>query len=226
MAAEPHRALERPRGKLTLLAPTTLLQDDLDAATAAGFRAALASFEAQGHEVREAPLPLLTEVDALYGRYGSFSSHEAWAQYEEEFTAREADFDPRVLGRVKEFGNRPSADYIRLCYARADLRCRFWPELAGVDAIVAPTIPQLPPLIADLAEDASYFAANRLILRNTAAFNILASPAASVPVWRQAGEFPVSCMIVTRPGEEELALGIAQLLETRSSAPSRAVAGA
>lgn len=223
MAAEPYRALQRPSGKLRLLVPTTLLQDDLDEPTAAGFRAALELFERLGHEVRQAPLPLLTEVNELYGRYGSFSSHEAWAQYEREFTAREADFDPRVLSRVKEFGDRPSADYIRLRYARADLRRRFWPELAGVDAILAPTIPQLPPFIEELAEDAAYFEANRLILRNTAAFNILASPAASVPVWGAPGELPTSCMIVTRPGEEELALGIARLVEEGTAAPVQAI---
>lgn len=214
MAAEQHRPLAQPSSRLTLLAPTTLMQDDLDDETRLGFQAALEALEKLGHEVRVEPLPLLTEVDALYGRYGSFSSHEAWAQYETEFTAREADFDPRVLGRVKEFGSRPSADYIRLGYARADLRRRFWPELAGVDGLVAPTIPRLPPFIADLEDDAAYFEANRLILRNTAAFNILACPAASVPMRDAAAELPVSTMIVTRPGEEELALGVAKLLET------------
>jgi aspartyl-tRNA(Asn)/glutamyl-tRNA(Gln) amidotransferase subunit A len=213
MAAEQHRPLRAPGARLTLLAPTTLLLDDLDHETRAGFEAALERFQDLGHEVRVAPLPLLTEVDALYGKYGSFSSHEAWAQYEPEFTARADEFDPRVLGRVREFGSRPSADYIRLGYARADLRRRFWPELAGVDALLAPTIPRLPPFIADLAEDPAYYEANRLILRNTAAFNILASPAASVPLRYAAGALPVSTMIVTRPGEEELALGIARLLE-------------
>ena len=114
---------------------------------------------------------------------------------------------------MKEFGSRPSADYIRLGYARADLRRRFWPELAGVDAVVAPTIPRLPPFIADLADAAAYYEANRLILRNTAAFNILACPAASVPVHHAQGAMPVSLMVVTRPGEEELALAVARQVE-------------
>ncbi len=219
MAAEPHRQLAAPAARLTLLAPATLLQDDLDDATQRGFEAALTLLEDMGHEVRREPLPLLAEVDALYGKYGSFSSHEAWAQYQPWFEAHEAEFDPRVLGRVKEFGSRPSADYIRLGYARNDLRRRFWPELAGVDALVAPTIPQLPPFIADLTEDPAYYEANRLILRNTAAFNILACPAASVPLRYDPVELPVSAMVVTRPGEEELALGVAKLLEV--AAPKR-----
>lgn len=217
MAAEQHRPLRAQASPLTLLAPTTLLQDDLDVETRAAFEHALARLEDLGHEVRQGPLPLLTEVNDLYGRFGSFSSHEAWAQYENEFSSRGAEFDPRVLGRVKEFGTRPSADYIRLGYARADLRRRFWPELAGVDAVVAPTIPRLPPFIADLEDDAAYFEANRLILRNTAAFNILASPAASVPVLLATDALPVGLMLVTRPGEEELALSIAKAVEAGQS---------
>lgn len=213
MAAAEHRPLPEPPGRLTLLAPPTVLEGDLDDEVRAGYEAALKALEALGHEVRRAPLPLLTEVNALYGRFGSISGHEVWALYEEEFGAHAAEFDPLVLKRVLETKGRPSADYIRLMYARADLRRRFWPELAGVDAVVGPTIPKLPPLIADLADEARYFEANRLILRNPALFNVLASPAVSVPVASPATELPVGLMVVTRPGEEELALGIAKLIE-------------
>lgn len=217
MAAESHRELAEAPDRLVLLAPTTLMTDDLDPAVRSVYDAALARYEAMGHEVRVAELPLLAEVPALYRKYGSFASHEAWALYEDELTHRAADMDPRVTARIHEFAKRPSSDYIRLGYARADLRKRFWPELAGVDAILAPTLPILPPRIADLAQDEAYFRANAAILRNTTPFNVLASPAASVP----AGDDPatglsVGLMVVTRPGEEELSLGIARLLERTS----------
>lgn len=213
MADQPYRPLNAPAGRLTLLAPTTLLLDDLDAEVAHGFQAALARLEQLGHEVRHQPLPLLEEAPALYERYGSFAGHEVWALYEDEFRRFGAQFDPRVLSRVEGMGRRSSADYIRLGYGRDDLRRRFWPQLAGVDAVVAPTIPRLPPLIDDLADDDAYVEANRLILRNTAPFNLLASPAASVPAWRTPSGLSVGLMIVTRPFEEELALGIGRLLE-------------
>lgn len=211
MAAEPHRPLHPPRGKLTFLAPTTLVLDDLDHEVATGYEAALAALEELGHEVRREPLPLLAEAPALYSRHGTFAGHEVWALYEEEFTARGDEFDPRVVARVREGGERRSTDYIRLMYGRADLRRRFWPELPGIDAILAPTIPQLPPLISDLKSDAAYFEANRLILRNPAPFNLLAVPAASVPVATTPQGLSVGLMIVTRPGEEELALSVSKL---------------
>lgn len=212
MAAEPPRALGPVTGKLTFLAPTTLLLDELDAEVEAGYEAALSKLEGMGHEVRREPLPLLEEAPALYAQYGTFAGHEVWALYEEEFTTRGPEFDPRVVGRMKEGGTRSSADYIRLMYGRQDLLQRFWPELAGIDAILGPTIPKLPPLISDLEDDAAYFEANRLILRNTAPFNLLASPAVSVPVATTDAGLSVGLMIVTRPGEEELALSAGKLL--------------
>lgn len=214
MAAEPHRPLAPAPRRLTLLAPTTLVLDELDEQVAAGYEAALARLEGLGHEVRREPLPLLAEAPALYERYGSFAGHEVWALYEEEFTTRGAEIDPRVVQRVLLGSRRLSADYLRLVYGRAALRRRFWPELAGVDAVVAPTIPRLPPRIAEVeSDDVAYHEANRLILRNTAPFNVLASPAASVTAARTPGGLPVGLMIATRPGEEELALAIAKLFD-------------
>ena len=114
---------------------------------------------------------------------------------------------------MTEYANSPSSNYIRLHYGMRDLRRRFWAELAGVDAIIAPTLPIVPPRIADLSDDAAYFTANGLMLRNTAPFNILGCPAASVPCASTPAGLSVGLMIVTRPGEDELALRIGKQLE-------------
>ena len=121
--------------------------------------------------------------------------------------------DPRVVARILRVRGRPSADYIRLGYARDALRRRFWPELAGVDAVVAPTLPLAPPRVDALQEDDAYFAANGRMLRNTTVFNVLASPAVSVPADNDPEGLAVGLMIATRPGEEALALAIARRLE-------------
>ena len=218
MVAEPPRALEAQRGKLTFLAPTTLLTDDLDADTAAGFESGLAKLGALGHEVRRAPLPLLLEAPGAYDRYGSFASHEVWTLYQEEFEARPDEFDPRVLQRVLRFKGRPSSDYIRLVYARASFQRRFWSELTGVDALVAPTIPHVAVQTASiLTDDDAYHRENNLILRNTAPFNFLGSPAVSVPCATTPSGLSIGLMLVTRPHEEELALAIAAAVEGQAT---------
>lgn len=118
MTAEPHRPLAQAPARLTLLAPTTLLTDDLDDATLTGFEQGLARLEALGHHVRREPLPILMEAPAAYSRFGSFASHEVWALYQDLFESRRHDFDPHVADRVYLYANRPSSDYIRLNYAR------------------------------------------------------------------------------------------------------------
>ena len=95
--------------------------------------------------------------------------------------------DPRVVSRIREHEGRPAKDYVRLTLEREALRRGFWTELAGFDAIVAPTLPVLPPRIDDLASDEAYFHYNALMLRNTAPFNVLGCPAASVPCGRRRG---------------------------------------
>lgn len=218
MTAEPHRPLAQAPARLTLLAPTTLLTDDLDDATRTGFEQGLARLEALGHHVRREPLPVLLEAPAAYSRFGSFASHEVWALYQDLFESRRHDFDPHVADRVYLYANRPSSDYIRLNYARADFQRRFWPSLAGVDAVVGPTIPHVPVRIAEvLTDDEAYHRENNRILRNTAPFNVLGSPAVSVPVATTVDGLSIGLMIVTRPLEEELALGVARALELQGA---------
>lgn len=218
MTAEPHRPLAQAPARLTLLAPTTLLTDDLDDATLTGFEQGLARLEALGHHVRREPLPILMEAPAAYSRFGSFASHEVWALYQDLFESRRHDFDPHVADRVYLYANRPSSDYIRLNYARADFQRRFWPSLSGVDAVVGPTIPHVPVRIAEvLTDDEAYHRENNRILRNTAPFNVLGSPAVSVPVATTVDGLSIALMIVTRPLEEELALGVARALELQGA---------
>src|SRR5690606_6356886 len=214
MAALPATALTAAEGRLTLLAPTTLLTEGLEPAVRTAFERALDLLAGLGNEVHVRPLPLLAEAPALYGRSGGFAGHEAWTIYEHELTERPHEMDHRVTRRMTEYAGSPSSSYIRLHYGMRDLRRRFWPELPGVDAILAPTLPILPPRIADLEDDDAYFTANGLVLRNTAPFNVLGCPAASVPCALTPEGLSVGLMIVTRPGEDELALRIGKQLET------------
>lgn len=210
MLAEPYRELPEAPERLVLLAPSTVLQEDLEDEVATAFSAALGCLEGVGWDVRRGELAILAEAGGLYRRYGSFAAFEALALYQEILERRGADMDPRVVERILQVQARPAVDYIRLGYAREALRRRFWSELAGVDAVVAPTMAMLPPRIEALGEDRDYFQANARMLRNTTVFNVLGSPAVSVPAGDTPEGLSVGLMIVTRPGEEALALGIAR----------------
>lgn len=189
---------------LKLIAPTTVLQEGLDAGVAAGFERACELLREQGATVETLELPVLTELDGLYRRYGSFAAMEAFALYEAVLERRGELFDPRVAGRILQSRSRSATDYIRLGYERTRLQRLFWEACEGYDAVLSPTVAALPPKLEGLEDDDAYFAANAAVLRNTTVFNLLGVPAVSVP----CGEM-VGLTLAARPHQEPLLLRLA-----------------
>ena len=211
MTATPPRPLPQVPTGLTFLVPTTVLQDGLDPEVATVFEGACAHLEQAGYTVERGQVPLLSAIFDLYDAYGSFASHEALALYQDLIEAEGDDMDPRVVKRILEHRGRPSTDYLKLVYARRDLQRAFWQAHSSYLAILGPTLPILPPLIADLDDEEAYFRANGLCLRNTMLFNFLGGPALSVPAGLSPEGLPVGVMIATPPGQDALALALGKL---------------
>lgn len=189
---------------LNLFAPRTVLQEGLDAEVALAFRDACERLRARGATVETLELPVLGEIDALYRRYGSFAAMEALALYEAVLDEKAELFDPRVAARILQSRTRTASDYICLGYERKRLQRAFWRACSGFDAVLSPTVAVLPPAISSLEADDAYFAANAVVLRNTTVFNLLGTPAVSVP----CGEM-VGLTVVARPHLEPLVLRVA-----------------
>ena len=202
----------RPTGAtgLRVLVPTTVLQEDLDAEVAAAFTAVCEQLVHLGASLETRPLPVLAELNGLYGRFGSFAALEALALYE-DLLGPGSEVDPRVATRILAGRSRSAADYIQLGFERTRLQSVFWEACAGFDVVLAPTVAALPPKLTDLRTDEAYFAANSRVLRNTAIFNLLGAPAVSVPYAPMVG-----VMIAARPGQEALVLSVAAALGSSS----------
>ncbi|MEZ4605628.1 MAG: amidase family protein [Deinococcales bacterium] len=192
------------------LVPTNILQDGLDPEVEEAFAENCQYLSRLGVELEARAVPELDEIQTLYARYGSFASHESYALYEEILQGHGDEMDSRVVKRIMQYADMPAKSYIRLHVAREAIRRSFWQRYRAFDAILAPTVPILPPAIASLKEDAEFFRVNGLCLRNTMPFNFLGTPAVSVPVKR---DMPIGLMIVTRPYQEALALNLARVIE-------------
>jgi aspartyl-tRNA(Asn)/glutamyl-tRNA(Gln) amidotransferase subunit A len=226
MAALPVADLAEAPERGRFWAPPTVWREELDPGVHERFEGALAALRAAGHEVVEDPLPELAELDGLFGRYGSFAAHEAWAMYEGMLERHGARMDARVVDRIRAVAGRPSSDYLRLVYDRGRLRDAVWTRAVGFDALLAPTVAVAPPEIAPLEADVgAYMAANARVLRSTTLVNLLGAPAATVPVGRDQLGLPVGLMITTAPGEDEAALAWAGAVE-RLGVDASAVDGA
>ena len=85
--------------------------------------------------------------------------------------------------------------------------------LAGVDAVLSPTVPLLAPPIADLQDDDdAFFRANALLLRNTAVVNMLDGCAISLPC-HAPGSLPVGLMIWQGALQDDVVLDVAMQAE-------------
>ena len=208
----PSQFVPRDPSKLRFLAPTTVLQEDLDAEVRQAFEQICKGLATLGATIEGGELPALGEIVAARMRYGSFAGLESLALYEDLIEKEGDQIDPRVTSRILQRG-RPATDYIHLTYARKRIQHAFWRACAEFDAILAPTVAILPPKKDDLTEDARYFEVNSRVLRNPSLFNFLGTPAVSVPCATTSEGLSVGLMIVTRPHQEHLALSIAHSVE-------------
>jgi aspartyl-tRNA(Asn)/glutamyl-tRNA(Gln) amidotransferase subunit A len=194
---------------LRLVVPKTLMLDALDATVARAFERTLARLAAAGAAIAERPLAELAEI-AQINAPGGFSAVEAWATHRDDMTTRRAAFDPRVAARIMLGEGVSAADYLRMRERRRDWIARMERALEGFDALLAPAVPIVAPEIAPLvADDAAFFKANALLLRNTFAINFLDGCAFSLPMQRE-GELPSGLMLAA-PGGHDAALAAVAL---------------
>lgn len=201
----------RPIEGVRLGALTHLMLDDMDLSVARAYDDALQHLSAAGarvSELRFAPLERLAHVNRL-----SLPSIESFAWHRKLIENRASDYDPRVLARIRKGERASAADYIELLRERADIIAQAEPLWHSFDAIVCPTVPIVPPRIAELqADDAVYARVNATILRNPSMINYLDGCALSLPCSRH-GEAPVGLMLASGTGRDTALLMLGRAVE-------------
>jgi aspartyl-tRNA(Asn)/glutamyl-tRNA(Gln) amidotransferase subunit A len=183
-----------PVAGLRLLVAENCFLDALDEAVAAAFERALAALSAAGGRIERRRLPVLDGAREV-NRDGGFSPPEAYAWHRDLLARRGAEYDPRVRARIERGAGMAAHEYVALLAARARLRQEADAATAGFDALLAPTMPIVPPRIAALADDEDYMRTNMQMLRNTAVVNFLDRCAISLPMHRP-GEAPAGLMLI------------------------------
>lgn len=198
-----------PLAGLRLALPQTLVLDGLDAHVAASFRTAVSRLSAAGALIIECALPELAEYQA----FGYFSSAEAFAWHRGLLARRENGYDPRVAKRIRLGAAISAADYIDLHSARNAWIGRMEALMAPYDALIMPTVPIVAPVTAELeASEEEFFRNNSLLLRNTAAFNLLDGCAVSLPC-HAPGTLPVGLMVAGAAMTDARILAVSRAIE-------------
>ncbi|HTD05388.1 amidase [Undibacterium sp.] len=200
----------RPLAGLKLAVPQTLVLDDLDSHVATSFARILSRLSAAGAHIVEVPMNILQEYRPL----GMFSAAEAYAWHRHLLADREHEYDGRVSRRIKMGASLSAADYIELHTARKHWIQAMEVEFAPFDAVIMPTVPVVAPVMAELeASEDAFFAANALLLRNTAPINILDGCAISIPCHAE-GSLPVGLSIAGVANSDKHILAVALAIET------------
>ena len=202
----------RPLEGMRLGLLTHFVTDGMEPAVAAAFETATKHLEAAGAIVADVHFGPLDRPE--WAERFRLSSIEAYAWHRRLLETHGARYDPRVLVRIKKGESASAADYIDLLAERAALlemaQRTLWQRF---DAIVAPTVPIVPPRVADCdADDAEYARLNGLVLRNPNIFNMLDACAVSLPC-HPRGEAPVGLMLASAPHADDALLGMARAVE-------------
>ena len=209
LADSPLRIPRLPLAGLRLAVPGTLMLDALDSHVAATFAATLNRLSQAGARIIDCAMPELAEYQA----FGFFSGAEAYAWHRKLLARREAGYDARVAKRIRLGATISAADYIDLHAARNAWIARMADVVAPYDALIMPTVPIVAPPIAELeASEEEFFRNNSLLLRNTAAFNLLDGCAISLPC-HAAGTLPVGLMVAGPALADARVLAVARSIE-------------
>jgi aspartyl-tRNA(Asn)/glutamyl-tRNA(Gln) amidotransferase subunit A len=168
--------------------------EGMDAAVSAAFDRALAALSRAGANIAHAHFPAFDEVPAVNAK-GGFAASEAYAWHRSLLAEKGAGYDPRIRMRIERGERMTAAEYVELVAARQRLIADFDASTRQFDALIMPTVPIVPPRIAELDDEREYNRINLHILRNTALGNFFDRCSISLPCHRE-GEPPVGLMLV------------------------------
>jgi aspartyl-tRNA(Asn)/glutamyl-tRNA(Gln) amidotransferase subunit A len=179
---------------LRLAVPTNVVLDGMDTIVSGAFDRALAALSQAGAHIAHVAFPEFDEVSAVNAK-GGFAASEAYAWHHDLLARSGEGYDPRIRARIARGERMTAVDYLELPAARARLIANLNASTSKFDALIMPTVPIVPPRIADLDDEREYNRINLLTLRNTALGNFFDRCSISLPCHR-GGEPPVGLMLV------------------------------
>ena len=183
----------------------TLALDNLRDRPGTGFHAATDRLAQAGATITRVRAPEVAEAMSLAP---ILFAAEAYGLWKDRIEAAPHLMYARILERFRSGGSVTAADYVA-AWRRLDTLRQVWAgRTAGLDAVLLPTSPILPPDAQRLLDDNAYFVGeNLLALRNTRIGNLMGGCALTLPT----GQPSCGITLMAGPGREDrlLRLGAA-----------------
>lgn len=171
-----------------------IVEEGMEGQVARDYARTLARLEAAGVKLEDVTLPELDRIPTINAR-GGLTASEAYAWHRHLIASDGSRYDPRILKRIARGEAMSAAEYLDVVRARAEVIAAVAPRTAPYDAVICPTVPLVPPGIAEVEDEGEYNRINMLLLRNTTIANFLDRCAISLPC-HIPGEAPVGLMLM------------------------------
>jgi aspartyl-tRNA(Asn)/glutamyl-tRNA(Gln) amidotransferase subunit A len=202
--------------RLKLGVPESFDIGELEASVGKSFERALKRLGKAGSRIDKIAFPSFEEIAAINSK-GGISAVEAFAHHRDLIVSKGELYDPRVRRRIFNGSTIPAHEYLEILRLRGELVTRVKRLLGGLDGLLMPTTPNVPPPLAALERDEDYTRINFLSLKHTFAGNFLDLCAVSLPM-HEPGDAPCGLMIMAPWGSD-------QALFAAAAAVERAIAG-
>ena len=190
-----------------LAALQSVVLDDIRREPLAAYDAAVGRLEAAGATVEKVAAPEVEEAMPMSGILYTAEAYGTWADVIE--ASPEKMFAP-VLDRFRGGKDVKGADYVAAWRKLDGLRAAWAERMAGFDAVIMPTAPNLPPDAEKLMQDDDYYVTeNLLTLRNTRVGNLMGLPAVTLPTGRPG----CGILLCGTPMQEERLLRLCKAAE-------------
>lgn len=171
----------------------------------------LGALAAAGATITETDLPMMTEA-SLAARHGSVIAVEAFDWHRDLIAAHPDEYDPLVGTRIQHGATVPAEQYVAALRTIRECVRRYDEAMERADAVVTPTVPILPPRVADVQTLEPYLAMNTEVLRLTEFANRLDLPSVTLPGGLDEAQ-PIGLMLTGRRGGDDDLLDLAVLVE-------------
>lgn len=197
---------------LTFGVPDAYFWETCSPGIAEAVQRAIRRVEAAGARVVSLELPRTDEAFELF-QQGGLAAVELSAFLGAQLPEAMAGLDPNVAARVRAADALSGGEYVRRRDVIASLSASAAECLAGVDALLTPTVTLTPPTLASLEPEGAYPRANMQALRNTVVANFMGLCALTLPVGTDAAGMPVGLQVLAGPWQEARLLAIGGALE-------------
>lgn len=197
--------------RLRIAVVANYVTDDMDGIVAERFERAVARLSQAGATIIRLAIPALDHIPQI-NAMGGFAAVESYVWHRALLGARADAYDPRVRVRIERGQQQSTADYLDLVAARRMFIAEVGQAIASFDAMAMPTVPMVPPYMADLEDDDTYARVNLLALRNPSVTNLMDGCAISLPIG-QSGEAPVGFSLCAPGGQDHHLLQVARVVE-------------